>query len=145
MCSIIPLSLLLLWDLNRTFQFSKNLILYCNKIRKIYHFLLRATVLVQQVHVNVERNILQHGQEVRYSDAGEDHVDGVGPHVLVGQHEEVQDVEDTADDTNIDRQMAMDWFIQMLQLMRELSFKRIIFVRGEKLFNTQFSRKSKSF
>ena len=52
--------------------------------------------------MNIERNVLQHVQEVGHGDAREDHVDGVGPHVLVGQHEEVEDVEDAANDANIE-------------------------------------------
>ena len=66
--------------------------------------------------MNIERDVLQHVQEVGHGDAGEDHVDGVGPHVLVGQHEKVEDVEDAANDANIKRQVAMNWFIQMLKL-----------------------------
>ena len=52
--------------------------------------------------MHIEWNVLQQVQEVRHGDAREDHVDGVGPHVLVGQHEEVEDVEDASNDANVE-------------------------------------------
>ena len=82
--------------------------------------------------MNIERNVLQQVQEVRHGDAREDHVDGVGPHVLVGQHEEVEDVEDAADDANVERQVAVNWFVQILQLMWELKGTTVPFIENIK-------------
>ena len=58
-------------------------------------FLFRVSVLaVQQVHVECKGNVFDHDQAVGHSNPGQDEVDGVGPHVLVGEHHDVQQVED---------------------------------------------------
>ena len=49
--------------------------------------------LVHQVHVDGEGDVLHHDQAVSNSYASQDKVDRVGPHVLVGQHQQVHDVE----------------------------------------------------
>ena len=51
-------------------------------------------LLVHQVHVDSEGDVLHHDQAVRHSNASQDEVDGVGPHVLVCEHSQVQHVED---------------------------------------------------
>ena len=40
-----------------------------------------------------EGDVLKHHQAVSNSNAGQDEIDGVGPHVPVGQHQYVQNVE----------------------------------------------------
>ena len=51
--------------------------------------------------MNTEGDVLQHIQTVGDGDTGEDHVDGVVPHVGVGQHQDVQEVEETAKQADV--------------------------------------------
>ena len=51
--------------------------------------------------MDAEWDVLQLVQAVCDGDAGEDHVDGVVPHVGVGQHQDVQEVEKTPQKTNV--------------------------------------------
>ena len=47
-----------------------------------------------------KRNMFRHDKTVRNSNTGQDQVDGVGPHVLVGQHHDVNKIEDGPHRTN---------------------------------------------
>ena len=64
--------------------------------------------------MDAEGDVLQHIEAVSDGDAGEDHVDGVVPHVDVGQHQDVQEVEKTAEQTDIQGEVAMDWRVHIL-------------------------------
>ena len=59
-------------------------------------------------------HVLQHHEHVRHCDAGQDEVDGVPPHVLVGQHQDVDQVEEGADSTDCQGQVAVDWLVVLL-------------------------------
>ena len=57
--------------------------------RSLYLFFLVPVPVVQQVHVEGEGDVLDHHQAVRHSNPSQDKVDWIGPHVLVGQHQDV--------------------------------------------------------
>ena len=67
--------------------------------------------------MDVEGDVLEHVEAVCHGDAGEDHVDGVGPHVLVGEHEDVCRVEQAAQDAHVQGQVAVHGQVQILQIM----------------------------
>ena len=58
-----------------------------------------------------EGDVLHHHQAVGHSNPGKDEVDGVGPHVLVGQHHDVHQVEDDSKKANYQCQVAVDWLV----------------------------------
>ena len=47
-----------------------------------------------------EGDVLHHDQAVSQGNTSQDEVDGVGPHVLVGEHHDVDHVEDGPKKTN---------------------------------------------
>ena len=57
--------------------------------------------------MDAEWDVLELVQAVCDGDAGEDHVDGVVPHVGVGQHQDVQEVEKTPQKTNVQGKVAV--------------------------------------
>ena len=59
-------------------------------------FFLIPILPIHQIHVDGEGDVLHHDQAVSHSNASQDKVDRVGPHVLVGQHQHVHHVEDGA-------------------------------------------------
>ena len=59
-------------------------------------------------------DVLHHDHHVCHCHPCEEKVDGVAPHVLVCQHQYVDDVEEGAQDTDSDSQVAVDRFIQSL-------------------------------
>ena len=59
-------------------------------------------------------DVLQHDHHVSHCHPCEEKVDGVAPHVLVCQHQDVDHVEEGAQDTDSHSQVAMHWFIQSL-------------------------------
>ena len=63
--------------------------------------------LVHQVHVDGEGDVLHQNQAVSSSYSSQDEVDGVGPHVLVGQHHQVHHVEDCSHQANNQGQVTM--------------------------------------
>ena len=60
-----------------------------------------------QVHVEGEEDILNHHQAVSHSNPSQDEVDGVGPHVLVCEDQDVEDVGECAQHTHHGGQGAM--------------------------------------
>ena len=71
--------------------------------------------------MDVEGDVLEHVEAVGHGDAGEDHVDGVGPHVLVGQHEDVGCVEQAAQDAHVQGQVSVHGEVQILQIKMHCS------------------------
>ena len=63
-----------------------------------------------------EGDVLQHDETVGDSDAGEDHVDRA-LHVLVAEHQDVGQVEESSKDTNHHGQPAVDWVVELLRVM----------------------------
>ena len=59
------------------------------------HLLRVSVLIIHQVHVECEGDVLNRNQAVSYSNAGQDEVDGVGLHVLLGEHHDVEQVEDS--------------------------------------------------
>ena len=55
-----------------------------------------------------KRDVLNRNQAVSYSNAGQDEVDGVGPHVLVGEDQDVDDVEDSPHTADHHGKIAME-------------------------------------
>ena len=73
--------------------------------------------------MNTEGDVLQHVQAVCDGDAGQDHVDGVVPHVGVGQHQDVQEVEETSQQADIQRKVAVYRIIHLLH--KNMTFSKI--------------------
>ena len=69
--------------------------------------------IIQAPHVDNEGDVFNHDEAVCYSDASEDHVDGV-PHVPVGEHQDVGKVEQGAQNAHQHRQPAMDGVVKLL-------------------------------
>ena len=61
-----------------------------------------------------ERDVFNHNEAVCDRHASEDHVDGV-PHVLVGEHQDVGNVEQGAQHAHQHGQPAVDWRINFLK------------------------------
>ena len=57
--------------------------------------------------MDIEGDVLQHVETVSHGNAGEDEVDRVGLHVLVGEHKYVDHIEHTTKQTDQQRQVAM--------------------------------------
>ena len=64
-----------------------------------------------------ERNVLEVIEKVCHGHAGEDHVDGV-PHVLVGEHQDVGQVEQGANHAHQHSQPAVDWVVELLKKIK---------------------------
>ena len=72
--------------------------------------------IIQAPHVDNEGDVFNHNKAVSDSDAREDHVDGV-PHVPVGEHQDVGEVEQGAQNANQHGQPAVDWMVNVLKIM----------------------------
>ena len=72
------------------------------------YLFLPGSLVLEQVHVHGEGDVLDHDKHVCHGDAGEDEVDGVPPHVLVGEHEYVYEVEEGAHGADHQGQVAVD-------------------------------------
>ena len=57
--------------------------------------------------MDAEGDVLQHVQAVCDGDTSKDHVDGIVPHVGVGQHQDVQEVEETAQQADVQGKVAV--------------------------------------
>ena len=78
------------------------------------YLLFRTSVFsVKKIHVDGEGNVLKHHKKISDSNASEDHVDGV-PHVFVGEHEDVGQVEQGAHHAHQHRQPPVDRRIKLL-------------------------------
>lgn len=66
--------------------------------------------------MDAEGDVLQHVQAVCDGDTGQDHVDGVVPHVGVGQHQDVQEVEETAQQADVQGKVAVYRRIHLLHI-----------------------------
>ena len=61
-----------------------------------------------------KRDVFDHNKAVGDSNAGQDHVDGV-PHVLVGEHQDVGQVEQGAHHAHQHCQPTVDWVVELLR------------------------------
>ena len=73
--------------------------------------------------MDTEGDVLQHVEAVRDGNAGEDHVDGVVPHVGVGQHHNVQQIEEAAKQADIQGQVAVYWRVHILNKRTNMTHK----------------------
>ena len=80
----------------------------------VYRFCLGYVNIIQAPHVDYERDVFNHDEAVCDRHASEDHVDGV-PHVLVGEHQDVGNVEQGAQHAHQHGQPAVDWRIKFLK------------------------------
>ena len=80
-----------------------------------YLFLWMSAFNIIYVHVNSKGDVFKVIEEVSDSDAGEDHVDGV-PHVPVGEHQDVGEVEQGAENANQHGQPEVDRRIEFLKM-----------------------------
>ena len=77
-------------------------------------FLWMSSFNIVNVHVNSKRDVFQVVEEVSDSDAGEDHVDGT-PHVPVGEHQDVGEVEQGAQHAHQHCQPTVDRMVKLLK------------------------------
>ena len=79
------------------------------------YLLFRTSIFsVKKVHVDGEGNVLKHHKKISDSNASEDHIDGV-PHVLVGEHQDVGQVEQGAHHAHQHCQPTVDWVVELLR------------------------------
>ena len=71
--------------------------------------------IIQAPHVDNEGDVFNHDEAVCYSDASEDHVDGV-PHLPVGEHQDVGKVEQGAQHAHQHRKPIVDWIVKVLEM-----------------------------
>ena len=83
-------------------------------------------MLVQDVHVDGEGDVLQHEEDVRHRDGEQDQVDGVGAHLPVAQHEDVQQVEEDAEHADHDGEVAVQPLPRLLTINRDIATVFII-------------------
>ena len=62
--------------------------------RKREFLILFPCFIIKDIHVDGEGDVFNQDQAVCHSNSGQDEVDGVGSHVLVGEHQDINDVED---------------------------------------------------
>ena len=62
-----------------------------------------------------EGDVLEHHQAVGNSNTGQYEVDGVGPHVLVGEYNDVEHVEDSPHRADHQGKIAMERKVSILQ------------------------------
>ena len=79
------------------------------------YLLFRTSIFsVKKIHVDGEGNVLKHHKKISDSNASEDHIDGV-PHVLVGEHQDVGQVEQGAHHAHQHCQPPVDWVVELLK------------------------------
>ena len=71
-----------------------------------------------------EGDVLHHDQAVRHRDTSEEHVDRIGPHILVCQHQDIGQVKHSSKNTNTNSKMSMN---------REVGVLRVFLVRTSKI------------
>ena len=79
-----------------------------------YLFLLVSSFNIINVHVYGEGDVLKVVEAVGDSNGCQDHVDGV-PHVLVGEHQDVGQVEQGAHHAHQHCQPPVDWVVELLK------------------------------
>ena len=71
-------------------------------------------MITKDIHVDGERDVFNQDQAVCRSNTGQDEVDGVGPHVLVGEHQDVEQVEDSPHGADNQGKISMERKIYIL-------------------------------
>ena len=71
-------------------------------------------MITKDIHVDGERDVFNQDQAVCRSNTGQDEVDGVGPHVLVGEHQDVEQVEDSPHGADHQGKISMERKIYIL-------------------------------
>ena len=79
-------------------------------------------MITKDIHVDGEGDVFNQDQAVCHSDASQDEVDGVGPHVLVGEDQDVDDVEDSPHTADHHGKIAMERQISFLQMNIKFCF-----------------------
>ena len=72
-------------------------------------------MITKDIHVDGEGDVFNQDQAVCHSNTGQDEVDGVGPHVLVGEDQDVDDVEDNPHTADQHGKIAVERQISILQ------------------------------
>ena len=80
-----------------------------------HRFCLGYVIIIQPPHVDHEGDVFNHNEAICDSDAGEDHVDGV-PHVPVGEHQDVGEVEQGAENAHQHGKPEVDRRIEFLKM-----------------------------
>ena len=63
-----------------------------------------------------EGDILHHDQAVCHRDTSEEHVDRIGPHILVCQHQDIGQVKNSSQNTNTNSKMSMNCEVGILRV-----------------------------
>ena len=73
-----------------------------------------------------EGDVLQHEEDVRHRDGEQDQVDGVGAHLPVAQHKDVQQVEEDAEHADHDGEVTVQPLPRILTINRDIATVFII-------------------
>ena len=82
------------------------------------HLLRVSVLIIHQVHVECEGDVLNRDQAVSHSNTGQDEVDGVGLHVLVGEDHDVEQVEDSPHAAHYHGQDTVIWKVDILNRLQ---------------------------
>ena len=66
-----------------------------------------------------EGDVLDHEEDVRHRNGGENEVDGVGPHVLVSEYHDVQAVEESSKNADDNGEIAVERLVSTLYVKIE--------------------------
>ena len=78
--------------------------------------ILPPSFIIKNIHVDGERDVFNQDQAVCHSNTSQDEVYGIGPHVLVGEDQDVDDVEDSPHGADHHGKIAMKRKISILQM-----------------------------
>ena len=95
---------------------------------------------VKEVLVVLERNVFEHVEAVSDGYPGEDQVDWVNSHVLVGEDRDVDNIEDTTENADIQRQMTVNGFVKILQ-STDINRAEMLYFSEFSQMELQFNRK----
>ena len=73
------------------------------------------SLVIQNVHVDGEGDVLNQDQAVSHGNTSKNEVDRVGPHVLVGEHQDVEHVEEDPHAADHHCQISMQRKISILK------------------------------
>ena len=77
--------------------------------------ILPPSLVIQNVHVDGEGDVLNQDQAVSHGNTSQNEVDRVGPHVLVGEHQNVEHVEEDPHAADHHCQISMQRKISILK------------------------------
>ena len=75
-----------------------------------------------------EGDVLQHEEDVCHRDGEQDQVDGVGAHLPVAQHEDVQQVEEDTEHTDHDGEVTVQPLPRILTIQIQMVYATIFII-----------------